>query len=463
MNVNELKNEVYIIDWLDGLNGSPNTMRNYLLAMQYFTEWSQKTPEELILDAEEEIKAGILPRKRTIKKHFIGFRKHLQDKGLASTSVKTNVNGVKSFYKHNDIEIPSLPKAGTKAVTLEENKAIPTKEDLRAVLKVCDPLERALLLVGASSGLSRGDIIKLKVKDFKNGYDPKTEITTLTLRRTKTKVDFITFLTPEASRAVNDYLNYRERDVKNGEERRRPTVEKQKVYSIENFLFIGRSIPNSYLKTRDDRTRQIKENSLLQIYFNISEKAQKSTSKGHWNLIRSHNIRKFFNTTLKSAGCDNFHVEFWMGHQIDSSQLPYFLGNPEQEKELYSKYVPYLTIEKALDISESAEYQQIKRENQILATETARHVVERSELQDVRAELKQTKVEKEALATKMDGMKEEIREELSDELKEMTKKYIRFRRKIWRQNNPIINLDSDFEEQMDTKSIDEKLGSAPMK
>ena len=123
MNVNELKNEVYIIDWLDGLNGSPNTIRNYLLAMQYFTEWSQKTPEELILDAEEEIKAGILPRKRTIKKHFIGFRKHLVDKGLASTTVKTNVNGVKSFYIHNDIDIPSLPKAGNRAVTLEENKA----------------------------------------------------------------------------------------------------------------------------------------------------------------------------------------------------------------------------------------------------------------------------------------------------------------------------------------------------
>jgi hypothetical protein len=126
---------------------------------------------------------------------------------------------------------------------------------------------------------------------------------------------------------------------------------------------------------------------LLQIYFNISEKAQKSTSKGHWNLIRSHNIRKFFNTTLKSAGCDSFHVEFWMGHQLDTSQLPYFLGNPEQEKELYSKYIPYLTIQKEADVSESPEYQRIKQENQILAAETARHVVERSEYQEVNAKL----------------------------------------------------------------------------
>ena len=342
------------------------------------------------MEAEEEIKAGILPRKRTIKKHFIGFRKHLQDKGLAPTTVKINVNGVKSFYKHFDIEIPSLSKAGTKAVTLEENKAIPTKEDLREVLKVCDPLERAILLCGASSGLSRGDIIKLKVKDFKNGYDPKTEITTLTLRRTKTEVDFITFLTPESSRAIIDYLNYRERDVKNGEERRRSTLEKQKVYSIENFLFIGRQIPDTFLKTRDDRERQIQESNFLQIYFNISEKAQKSTSKGHWNLIRSHNIRKFFSKTLKSAGCDNFHVEYWMGHQLDSSQLPYFLGNPEQEKELYSKYIAYLTIQKALDVSESPEYQKIKNENQILVAETVKHVVERSELQDFKAELEKS-------------------------------------------------------------------------
>jgi len=79
-----------------------------------------------------------------------------------------------------------------------------------------------------------------------------------------------------------------------------------------------------------------------------------------------------------------------MGHQLDTSQLPYFLGNPEQEKELYSKYIVHLTIQKALDVSESPEYQKIKNENQILVAETVKHVVERSELQDFKAELEKS-------------------------------------------------------------------------
>ena len=53
--------------------------------------------------------------------------------------------GVKSFFETFDIEIPKLPRTG-KAKTLEKNKEIPNKDDLLQVLKVADPLEKAILL-----------------------------------------------------------------------------------------------------------------------------------------------------------------------------------------------------------------------------------------------------------------------------------------------------------------------------
>jgi hypothetical protein len=49
-------------------------------------------------------------RHRKIKAYLIGFRKYLQDKGLAELTVKLRLSGVKSFYKLFDIEIPSLPR-----------------------------------------------------------------------------------------------------------------------------------------------------------------------------------------------------------------------------------------------------------------------------------------------------------------------------------------------------------------
>jgi len=74
---------------------------------------------------------------------------------------------VKSFYRLFDIEIPFLPQSGNKARPLQENKDIPTKEHLQAVLKVCDLFEKALILVGASSGLSANKIRNLKAKILK--------------------------------------------------------------------------------------------------------------------------------------------------------------------------------------------------------------------------------------------------------------------------------------------------------
>jgi integrase len=248
--IDKLKTDKFIIDWLDALaanDASDKTIRNYLLGMQAYTDCTHKTPTELILETEAEIRAGLLGRERSLKSNLIKFLKQLQDKHLAPITIRTHMAGVKSFYKNSDISFPaSLPKAGTKAVTLEENKPIPSKDDIRAVLKVFDPLERAILLVGASSGLSCEDIINLKVSNFKKGYDEKTEITKLPLRRIKTRVDFITFLTPEASRAVWDYLEYRGRTDET-DERRQLTLEKQHVYSYNDFLFIGRHIPDTFL------------------------------------------------------------------------------------------------------------------------------------------------------------------------------------------------------------------------
>jgi hypothetical protein len=62
------------------------------------------------------------------------------------------MSGVKSFYQTNYIELPKLGRSGEKAKPLPEHKTIPTKEDIRDVLAICDTLEKAFILVGISSG-----------------------------------------------------------------------------------------------------------------------------------------------------------------------------------------------------------------------------------------------------------------------------------------------------------------------
>jgi Site-specific recombinase XerD len=387
MNLEDLRKDQLIQEWLATINSRPSTERNYLLAMKHFTELIGKTPDQLLTEAEQEVISGKLMRQRNIKKYLIGFRKYLQEeRGNADLTVKSHLTGVKSFYQTFDIEIPKLPRSGTKARPLKNNMDIPTKEDLQEVLQVCDPLEKAVLLVGISSGLGANEIRSLKAKDFKSGYDPETEITTLKLRREKVGFDFVTFLTPEASRAVWAYLDYRERTVKTTRANRVQQVGKQKIVSDDSYLFIGRCIPDAWIKTESEDLRKLEHQTFMKLFRTISEKSRKNTHWGAWNLIRSHNIRKYFNSSMLNAGADSFFVEFCMGHTLDSTRAAYFRASPEKLKEIYLKFVPYLTIQKEMDISESPEYMRIKQENQILQTETARHVVERSEYQKMLAE-----------------------------------------------------------------------------
>jgi integrase len=387
----ELKNDPIIIEWMEIINPKKSTEYNYIRAMDIYSEHIGKSPSQLIMEAEKEIRAGLLPRERTVKHNLIRFRRYLQDKKLSPLSVKSYMTRITNFYKAFDIEIPKIPKSERKAQPLPENYDIPTKEDLQEVLKVCDLMEKAIVLVGASSGLSAQEIVNLKVKDFTKGYDPVTEVTTLKLRREKVGFDFITFLSPEASRAVKEYLEYRNRKLKTGDRCRINQIKKLNVTNENGYLFVVRLIPTEYLKTGNEELRKIKVRSLLKTYRTISEKARKNTPKGNWNLIRSHNVRKYFNSAMLNAGADSFHVEFFMGHTLDDTKAAYFRANPEKLRALYQNYIPYLTVQKEADVSESPEYLRIKQENQILQAETARHVVERSELQELRTEVQRIK------------------------------------------------------------------------
>lgn len=310
------------------------------------------------------------------------------------------MSGVRSFYKAFDHEIPNIGRE-EKALSKPEHLDIPNKEDIREALKVCDPRDTALILCGCSSGLGAADIVNLTVEQFLKGYDPETEITTLFLRREKSGTDFVTFISPEASRAVHKYLQYRNRDAKTPDKYREMQLSKQKVYGNKGYLFIKRSVSDEYLETHNEELRKLDTVGLLKAYRTLSERAQKSTEKGVWNLIRSHNMRKFFNTTLKNAGFDSERVEFFMGHTLDGTKGAYYRAEAVKLQALYAAFIPYLTIQKELDVASSPEYQKLAAENTNLKAAKESYIVERGEL--------------EILARELESIKAQIRDEKEEE------------------------------------------------
>jgi integrase len=390
--------------WLLRIDAKDSTRESYLYTMKSYCNLIGKTPSELINEAKTEQKNALPMDERMIDIYFLKFKKYLQEQKLAPLTIKLRLTGIQSFYKNNYIEIPIMPR-GAKVKPLEENKEIPTKKDIQEVLKVCDLLERAAILVGVSSGLAMEEIRNLKVGDFTKGYDPETGITILKLRRGKAQFDFITFLSPEASLAVIDYLKYRNRKPYDNKKNHIDQLRKQYVYCDDNYLFIGRRIPPEFLDTFDDELRKFERESFVCFYDSIATKAQKNAPPGRWNVIRSHNFRKFFNSALLNAGCDFFHVEYWMGHTLDNTRAAYFQPDPDKLKEMYSKYTSFLTIQKELDVSESPIFTQLKTENEDLKLMNKITMLERraerEELQEIRAELEAEKKSNEAWKSEM--------------------------------------------------------------
>jgi hypothetical protein len=397
----ELIDDTVISQWIETVNVKPNTRNSYLMGMQKYLEFTGLTPEELLNEAEDEAVNQPSIRKRKILTRRLAFRKYLiEQTDLSPNSIRNTMNGVKSFYSSAYLHVPILPRMGT-IEPQPENIMFISKEEIREVLNVADPLEKAIVLVGVSSGLAAADICNLKVVDFKNGYDDKTKITMLQLTRIKTGVKFVTFLSPESSTAVWNYLKYRDRQPKRRTKERLDETEKQHVTRNEGYLFIVRHVRNKYLDIPENETdeqwrkreelRHIDENVFAHIYAKLAEKCQKCNNKG-WNIVRSHNMRKFFNSTLVNAGLEYIFVDYMMGHKPDAVDGAYTNHDPEKLKKRYIEYIPHITITDELNVFDNPKYQQLLKDHESLSKEAAKLMIDKSSFDALTAELEKFKV-----------------------------------------------------------------------
>jgi integrase len=195
-------------------------------------------------------------------------------------SIENRMNAVKSIYKTIYIVIQEIERRDT-AKPLEAQTGLTQKENIRKILENAGPLEKAIILDGVSSGLSVMKICNLGIREFESGYDPEAEITTLKLRREKTDYDIITFLTPEASKAIKNYIAHRERTTRNGNK-----------------------------TTHNVELRKLGEETVQEMYRTLYEDTELCADKWVWNKVRSHKMRKCFSNRLRKAGCDPVLREF---------------------------------------------------------------------------------------------------------------------------------------------------------
>jgi integrase len=265
---------------------SVETLRRYLEGIMSFAEYMQaKTPDEALEK---------LLQNKDITLTLDNYVTYLQKtRMLKPVNLKAHFFGVKKWLnanRTNGVDWTYITRPKT-AVTIQDR--IPTRRELQIILSNRVNLrDRALFLVAPASGLRMGTLATLKLGE----YQPKEELGMITvsggaMRKLAEGRKYFTFITPEARRALEDYLATR------GE------------LGKDAPLFAGLG------KTATEPLSQYVHNIGRQWRILLKRSGLVKKVENHrFNELHPHTLRKFFQTNCKLAGCRSNFIDFWMGH-----------------------------------------------------------------------------------------------------------------------------------------------------
>ena len=290
--------------------------------MKKFCEFCKKNPRQLILDRDREIK-NPEPNSRTgIRNLVLDFREYLEREGYAPKTINAWDGAVRSFFS------AVLGKAGMINVKNYRNRQVstrkdlvPTLEELKRMLDVCNLEEKFRIIFVAQTGMRISDALKLRVGDVQRELDLERvplAIEYLPEKEKETVGERITFLASDGVKILGRYLEWRKQI---GEE-----------LTLDSPLFASRTKRGARLLSQQKYTKMLK---------NIAIKAGLN-GNGKYGTLRAHSLRKFFVTQLTNHGVEDKIVNFFIGHKISDVDRVYWFRRIEDLRKIYAERQQHL-------------------------------------------------------------------------------------------------------------------------
>ena len=278
----------------------------------------------------------------------------MKKRNVNRNTIRAYLAGLKLFLDLNDVMINwvKIKKFMPESVKKSGQKAY-TNEDVRELLSTSvNKKYRALVHVLASSGMRIGAIRELRFRDLEDMPHGCKSV----LVYADTKDEYLTFISPEAIKALDEYHD--ERKLKG-----------DKINS-ESFVFAS-----SY-----SGFKKITETGMKMVMAKQVKKLNRKTIDGkRHDKMMNHAFRKRFNTILKSNQKINIVLaERMMGHSVtiplDNSYLDVSKENLFNE---YLKALPELYIDEKYKL----EAELIEKQQQIEELESKDNKIKTLELQ----------------------------------------------------------------------------------
>ena len=242
------------------------------------------------------------------------------------SSLNRTLSALDLFFSMNDITLNF--KKIKKLVPKQEHKLSGmrayTIDEVRELIEFCKTnVHQVIIYVMASSGVRVGFVEGLKIKHLKDMPMGCKAITVYA----DTVYEYTTFMTPEASRRLELYFDWRR---KKGEK-----------LTSESFVFITEKRKCFVAKGLSTLFNRLARDSSI---------VRTKTHRNRYDIMSAHGIRKFFDTTLKlNQNLNPAIVERLMSHKSKSIPLDssYFCPTDNDLFEVYQKAIPSLTIDKS--------------------------------------------------------------------------------------------------------------------
>lgn len=293
---------------------------------------------------------------RVIQLKIINYILHLRKQNtLTGQSINTRLSAIQKFYETKDVE---LKRKKIKSYIGSRKKKMKdrayTYEEITKMLEKADQRERIVVLLMCSSGMRVGALPFLKVRNLE--MIDKYSLYKITVYENEDE-EYITFCTPECAKAINSYLEFRQR---HGERIKEDAPLIREEFDVNDEIHAARPRHLSYFLFRMMVQKLRKKSGVI-------EKLPKRTQR---QVMESHGFRKFFQTETIKGGMNTLYAEFLLGHKSGGLAIESYLKPTDNDLlEGNDKMIGYVGIIDALTINEEHKF---RHEVQTLKQEVSR-------------------------------------------------------------------------------------------
>ena len=317
--------EILTVDPIQNLIESINskyTRKNYLYALNTYLKF-------LKIEDNQDMTSLLEKGPKDIEKTLINYIINKRKEGYSYGTISTWLAGISNFFIMNDIVLNKrkISKFMGEHVKTVKDRGY-TLQEIKKILDCCNLKFKIVVTLMASTGCRVGSISALKISDLK--YIKDYNLYKINFY-TNTKDEYYSFTTPECSKYINEYLDYRKRCGENIT-MESPLIrndfqqddilqaENPKPQTKDNFEFyIRRALIRSGLRHKQAE----KQNS------------RGSKKKARHEVFANHGFRKFVITTMVNNNIKPEIREMLVGHSLGLTSAYY----KPTEKEMLSEYL----------------------------------------------------------------------------------------------------------------------------